>query len=81
VYYRFVVRLPGPAAPVLERAEARGIACRRPIYRPIHRYLGLSGFPESDAAWEHALSVPIYPALSDEEVERVVAALPELLTG
>lgn len=79
-YYRFVVRLSRPVAPVLERADACGIACRRPVYRPLHRYLGLTGFPESDAAWEHALSIPIYPALSDEESDRIVAALPELLS-
>jgi perosamine synthetase len=80
VYYRFVVRLSKPVTPVLKRAEARGIACRRPVDPPIHRYLGLTGFSESDAAWEHALSIPIYPALSDEEVDRIVAALPELLS-
>jgi len=81
VYYRFVVRLRTPVAPVLKRAAALGIACRRPVHRPLHRYLGLSGFPESDAAWEHTLSIPIYPALADEEVDRIVAALPALLAG
>jgi len=80
VYYRFVVRLSKPVTPVLKRAEARGITCRRPVDPPIHRYLGLTGFSESDAAWEHAFSIPIYPALSDEEVDRIVAALPELLS-
>jgi dTDP-4-amino-4,6-dideoxygalactose transaminase len=80
-YYRFVVRLPGPVAPVLERAEAHGISCRRPIFRPIHRYLGLAGFPESDDAWEHALSIPLYPALTDAEVDRIVQAIPGLVGG
>lgn len=80
-YYRFVVRMPAPVGPMLERAHALGIACRRPVYRPIHRYLGLSGFPESDAAWEHTLSIPIYPALSDGEVTRVVEAVPSILAG
>jgi len=80
-YYRFVVRLPRPVGPVLERAEALGISCRRPVFRPLHRYLGLAGFPESDAAWEHALSIPIYPALTDDEVDRIVAALPVLLAA
>ena len=80
-YYRFVVRMPTPVAPMLERAQARGIACRRPVHRPIHRYWGLEGFPESDAAWEHTLSIPIYPALSDGEITRVVEALPSILAG
>lgn len=80
-YYRFVVRLPKPITPVLARAQALGIGCRRPVYRPLHRYLGLAGFPESDAVWEHALSIPIYPSLTDGEVERIVAALPALLAA
>ncbi len=82
-YFRFVVRLPKPIVDETldRRARVLGIVCRRPVYLPIHRCLGLAGFPESDAAWEHALSIPIYPALSDEEVDRIVAVLPELLSG
>jgi dTDP-4-amino-4,6-dideoxygalactose transaminase len=78
-YYRFVIRLPRPVNPALARAQALGIGCRRPVFRPLHRYLGVTGFPESDAAWEHALSIPIYPSLTDDEVERIVTALPALL--
>jgi dTDP-4-amino-4,6-dideoxygalactose transaminase len=81
-YFRFVVRTPQPVDSFLERAEKQlRIACRRPVYKPIHRYLGLSGFPESDAAWERTLSIPIYPALSDGEVDRVVNAIPAMLSG
>ncbi len=80
-YFRYVVRLPKPVDPALERAGTRGIGCRRPVYCPIHRYLGLSGFPETDAAWEQALSIPLYPALTDHEVDRVVGALPAILAG
>ncbi len=79
-YFRFVVRLPKPVvAEAIERAEKLGIACRRPVFLPLHRQLGMTGFPESDAAWAHLLSIPIYPALLDSEVDRIVSALPELL--
>jgi dTDP-4-amino-4,6-dideoxygalactose transaminase len=80
-YFRFVVQLPRSVDTVLTRAEALGISCQRPVYKPIHRYLGLSGFPESDAAWERTLSIPLYPALSDGEVDRVVHAIPALLSS
>ena len=80
-YFRFVVQLPRSVDPVLKRADALGIACRRPVYKPLHRYLGLSGFPESDAAWERTLSIPIYPALSDDEIERIVNAIPAMLSS
>ncbi len=80
-YYRYVIRLSGAVGPALDRARALGIGCRRPIYLPIHRYLGLAGFPETDAAWERALSIPLYPALTDHEIDRVVSALPAILGG
>ena len=80
-YFRYVVRLPKPVDPALERASALGIGCRRPVFRPIHRYVDLSGFPETDAAWERALSIPLYPALTDHEVDRIAGALPAILAG
>ena len=80
-YFRYVVRLSGPVGPALDRARSLGIGCRRPVFRPIHRYLGLSGFPETDAAWERALSIPLFPALTDAEVDRIVGSLPAILAG
>ena len=80
-YYRYVVRLPKAVGPALDRARALGIGCRRPVYLPIHRYLELAGFPETDAAWEQTLSVPLYPALTDHEVDRVISALPTIVAG
>jgi dTDP-4-amino-4,6-dideoxygalactose transaminase len=80
-YFRYVVRLSGPVGPALDRARTFGIGCRPPVYRPIHSYLGLSGFPETDAAWERALSIPLFPALTDHEIDRVVGALPAILAG
>lgn len=80
-YFRYVVRLPKPVDPALDRARDLGIGCGRPVDPPIHRYLGLSGFPETDTAWERALSIPLYPALTDDEVDRVVSSLPAILAG
>lgn len=80
-YFRFVVQLSRSVAPVLKQADKLGISCQRPVYKPLHRYLGLSGFPESDAVWERTFSIPIYPALSDDEVDRVVNAIPALLSS
>jgi perosamine synthetase len=80
-FYRYVIHLSGPVGPALDRARALGIGCRRPVYLPIHRYVGLAGFPETDAVWERALSIPLYPALTDHEIDRVVSALPAILGG
>ncbi len=79
VYYRYVIRVAEPVESVLQRFAERGVMCRRPVFRPLHRYLGLTGFPETDRAWEHTLSVPIYPSLTDAEVAQVVGAMRAVL--
>ncbi|MCC6139899.1 MAG: DegT/DnrJ/EryC1/StrS family aminotransferase [Nitrospira sp.] len=81
VYYRFVVRLPqrGSGSSNLDeclgRLEGRGVQCRKPVFRSLHRYLGLDGFPASEAAEREALSLPLYPALTDDEATQVCLAM------
>jgi len=75
VYHRFVVEVDRPPAVVQASLAARGVAARRPVYRPAHRALQLGGFPEADRLWARALSLPCYPTLTDPEVDTVAAAL------
>lgn len=77
VFYRYIVRMERPLQDLITRLEQRGIDCRRPVYQPLHRYIELGHFPESDRAWETALSIPIYPALRDVDVERIVSVFCE----
>ena len=71
VYFRFVVRLPylkgkdDVLSHLMARLESRGVQCRRPIFRPLHQYLELPEFPISDEAYHTALSLPLYPSLTD----------------
>ncbi len=81
-YYRFTVRVPD-----VERfarfMASRGVDCKRPVYRPLHRLLGLSpaGFPGAEELHRTLASVPLYPALRPAEVERVAAALRACVDG
>jgi dTDP-4-amino-4,6-dideoxygalactose transaminase len=79
VFHRFVVELERSPAEVQAALAARGVAARRPVFRPAHRALGLEGFPEADRLWGRALSIPCYPTLADAEVETVATALRETL--
>jgi len=79
VFYRYVVRLQDPVESALEKFAELGVHCRRPVFKPIHRYLGLRGFPGTDSAWERALSIPIYPSLTDADVERIAGAMRTVL--
>lgn len=86
IFYRYVIRVPrlrqqnGAQEDFLERLERRGIQCRRPVFRALHRYLRLDGFPTTDEASETAISIPLYPSLTDEEVERIARTVYEELT-
>ena len=73
-FYRFVVRPHSRTGHLLDELDRRGIEARRPVFRPLHRYLGLSGFPGADEAYRRAVSIPLYPALRTPEVQRVVRA-------
>jgi len=85
IFYRYIVRLPRanrstrPLEALLTRLERRGVQCRRPVFRPLHHYLGLTGCSNSEEAFETALSVPIYPSLTDEDVARAARTLCEEL--
>jgi dTDP-4-amino-4,6-dideoxygalactose transaminase len=80
-YYRFVIRLRHRTVEqVMARLERRGVQCRRPVFRPLHQYLKLKGYPESEAAYRTALSVPIYPSMTDRMAMRTVTAVREELS-
>ena len=79
VYHRFVVRLDASLPSVLDAMHTRGVMARRPVFRPLHHALGLEGYPEAERLWHTCLSLPCYPALTDEEVAAVAAALAEAL--
>ena len=79
VFYRYVVRLPQSAESAIKAFAELGVMCRRPVFKPIHRYLGLTGFSGTDLAWERSLSIPVHPSLLDSEVERIVDAMREVL--
>ena len=84
-YYRFTIRLPRLRTNpdglfgLIKRLEQQGIHCRKPVFRPIHRYLDQSGFPNSDEADCTALSIPLYPDLTDDEVRQIHQSLTEVL--
>ena len=79
VYYRFAVRADDPAASI-RRARRLGIMVDRPIAWPLHRLAGESprAFAGTEAAYETTVSVPLYPALSNREVDVITRALPEI---
>ena len=77
IYQRYVIRVPGANLDALIKAlERHGVAARRPVYRPLHQDVPCRGaFPQAQAAWQSCLSLPLYPALTDREQAKVIAAV------
>jgi len=81
VYHRFVVGVERDPREIQAALAARGVAARRPVFRPVHRSLGRDGYPEAERLWSTAVSIPCYPALADREIEQVADALLASLDG
>ena len=69
IYYRYVVRIQGrDLDQVIEQLHHEGIEAQRPVFSPLHRYLGLDGFEATEKVYAEALSLPLYPRLTADEV-------------
>ena len=79
IYYRFVIGLEGDSQAIIRDLNAKGIGCSRPIHTPLHHCLGISGYPITDHAWETSVSIPIYPSLNDEDVDRIIGVVADCL--
>jgi perosamine synthetase len=73
ICYRYVLRVED-AETVIRELQTLGVDAKRPVYRPLHHYLG-GDYPRAQAAHQESVSLPLYPALTDSEVEAVVEAL------
>lgn len=74
IFFRYVI-LAENALELIDSMAAKGIACRKPVFKPLHRYAGLSGCPNTEWIWERAVSIPIYPSLTEKETYKIVEAL------
>lgn len=73
-FYRYVVRTPRADA-LLRHLASWGIESKRPVYRPLNRYLRLPGFPVAERVHRTSVSLPIYPTLSTAAQRRVLRSL------
>jgi dTDP-4-amino-4,6-dideoxygalactose transaminase len=83
VPFRWLARTAMPFASMRAALDVRGVAVRRPVDPPLHRALGLDhdGFPVAERLFERTISLPLYPALSTEQVRYVAEQTLEVLGG
>jgi perosamine synthetase len=75
IYYRYVISVEQNVSNLIQRLARENVQAARPVYRPLHRHLNLEGYPGAEVAWNSHFSLPIYPSLTPEEVQRICQAL------
>ena len=78
VFYRYVIRS-DRMKNIQERAKKKEVMCQPPVFEPIHKNVANVECPNSDMAFEKALSIPLYPSLTDEEIEYLIQTLSIIL--
>lgn len=76
VFFRYIIEHPGKE-PFMENIQKRGVDIAKPIYKPLHSYCNLPDeqFPNTSKAYKNAVSIPIFPSLTDSEVEGIASIL------
>jgi len=74
VYFRYCIKTKNNSSGYIKLLNNKGIEAKKPIYRPLHRYLGLSDskFTNTTDAFNRILSLPIYPELTNNQVNKII---------
>lgn len=75
IFFRFPIQIQGSVSKALYFFSERGVTCTRPVFKPIHKYLQIDGFPNTDTIWNNTISIPIYPTLTDKEICKILDVL------
>jgi aminotransferase EvaB len=85
-YYLYVAEHPTDRDGVLERLAQRGVNCNVSYRWPIHTMRGYAdlgyregNFPVAETKAKRVFSLPMYPQLTDDEVDAVIAALRDVI--
>jgi len=76
IFFRFPVKIRGYFDVYRQRFHALGVQVRRGVDALLHRTLaaGDGEFAGAESLFRETLSIPLYPALADCEIETVIAA-------
>jgi dTDP-4-amino-4,6-dideoxygalactose transaminase len=79
IFYRFVIRVDANILGIITKMEKMGIACRKPVHKPLHNYLKKEGFKGTEKIYKTAISIPIYPSLTKKQVTYIADSLINVL--
>ena len=82
IYQRYMIQVHGNIRALMLRCLKKGIKVKQPVKPyPLHHYLGLSGrlFPNTEYIMRAAVSVPIYPSLTRDQILYITETLKPIL--
>lgn len=80
IFFRYVIEVDDPNE-VIEKMDKLGVKCTKPVFKPLHRYFNISDkdFPNTAKAQSNAVSIPIYPFMTEEEINYLERSLNSIL--
>lgn len=77
VYHSFPIIFDAPTDKIKKYWRKSGIDMKRPITNPLHNYLNLRAmdFPQSERLAKKLYTLPIYPTLTKNEIEKISTTL------
>lgn len=81
MFFRFPIKLHGGLEKYAESFYKQGVIVRRGVDKLLHRMMGLSddAFGTACELFHTTISLPIYPAILDEEINRVIVVVKEVI--
>jgi UDP-4-amino-4-deoxy-L-arabinose-oxoglutarate aminotransferase len=81
LFFRFPLRIAGDVDRIRAEFAALGVQVRRGVDALLHRAVGPGGvgFPKAERLFDQTVSIPLYPAMSEADAARVVAAAERVL--
>ncbi|MBL8014434.1 MAG: DegT/DnrJ/EryC1/StrS family aminotransferase [Candidatus Omnitrophica bacterium] len=75
IFYRYVIRMKSPAAKMMSRLRKNGVDASSPVFKPVHVYLKQRGFPVTEDLMAKTISLPIYPTLAENQIQKIITTL------
>ncbi len=82
IFHRYMIKIKGNIHSFMKESYKKGIKVKQPVKPlPLHRYLKLDPkrFPNTEYIMKSAVSIPIYPTLTDGQVEYIKKTMKKLL--
>jgi len=72
--YRFILAVPQSRDQIILQARESGLMLGTGVFTPLHHIIGDDPalYPNSEYAFQHSVSLPIYPTLTSVEQERII---------